>query len=301
MRIGFKGLALIIVIIGFMAADGYGQDKLEVETLQYDVERAELIKPVLKLQESYQKQLEKLRADVRASGSLKKTTAVDAEIQGFRSGDSPSPGDGFPELRRLQRIYASEARERHAKAARGLPVLIDDYRERLGDLQKEFTRANQLEEARKVKEALSKIDLTLGVSVPGDPVLALAVPAIVVPLDPTSLFQKGKTIFTNRDFSWGTIPKKFDGWRVSMQAGGNTAGSGYKVKTAGFVYSVIGTKSRDDFQKEGWKKIGELHGGKDGEWDYLVMEKIHEPGDYLINGKGWFATRILLPPSSPGK
>ena len=297
----------MIVLLMYAVGAATGQDQssaeLDAERLRYDVERAKMIKPIRDLEGSYESQLKALREQVKASGSLEKTKAVDAEIKGFRDGSAPVAPNDFPDLRRLKRIYVTELNKRHGAALRALPALVAAHKAELEKLQKTLTQRDQLEQAESVKQALGKVDDTLGITVPKLVTAGSAGGrfAVVQVQGDTMPFQEGQKQVTNRDFVWRKIPDEYQDWVMTMNAGGSVSDSEIEVKNPGLVYVVIGPRFEQEFRNNGWKKIEKIYGGPGGKQDYLVLSKPFEQGTHRISGRGWFNTRILLPPSSQEK
>ncbi len=124
---------------------------------RYEVACAELIKPYQELQNKYEDNLEQLLDTVTRAGALEKVLAVRAEIEGFREGKTEPAGAEFPELPRLQGIFARAGAERLAAMEAQAAPLTEDHQKRLGALVKELTRQQRLEEALAVNRALGEV------------------------------------------------------------------------------------------------------------------------------------------------
>jgi len=137
------------------------QERPTVESLklEFDVERAELRKPIQELQTKYEQQLGKLLEEVTSAGELERTLAVKAEIEGYKEGKTKPAGDGFPELKRLQGIYADVHAQRTAMMKKELGNVVTAYRAKLLALQKELTKERKIEDALAVKAVIDGINL----------------------------------------------------------------------------------------------------------------------------------------------
>jgi hypothetical protein len=94
--------------------------------------------------------------------------------------------------------------------------------------------------------------------------------------------QKVSTIYSNRDYKWGTIPKELDGYSYSQGTMRDLKDIEFNVKTSGIVYCAFSTFK--DLHKDkmktliadGWKKCSFSMTNTDS---YLVFSK------YLDKGK----------------
>lgn len=293
---------MISVLIALGPLCGHAQDNsiktptLKELELEYNVSRSTIIKPIRNLQASYQSQLEKLREEMKTAGNLERILAIDKELKNFRNEKTKQTELGFQKLNRLQTIYTREAIQRSALAKKKLPIVVADHKRRLQSLQKELARQDKLKEAIEVKEALANVDETLGIYVPSaSDKLSPQIPAVVEWSGKTKPFAEGELQFTNRGYVWTDVPKKYQKWKISMQAGGSQIDSKIKVKTRGLVYIVVDPTVEKEFNSNGWKSIEVLKGGGRGVQEYIMVEKVFKTGRYTISGEGWLTTRILLP------
>lgn len=300
LRFWFAIAALIWIQTGSAQLKLPDNATLDSLNLEYDVTRENLAKPIRDLQGKYQSQLEMLRDKMKAAGELDKTLSINKVLEDFREKPTKFAGNDFPELRRLQSIYSDQASRLHALASLGLPKLVEAHKAKLEMLQKQLTQQNELVEATKAKEVLAKLDETLGIILPkfADKE-APTTPAEVVYSGEKEPFKVGALQFSNRSYVWTKIPEKFLGWKMSMQDGGSEVDSRFRVKTRGLVYAVIDPNVEVHFHMDGWKTIELPVGGRGGGQKYIVVEKAFEPGNHKLSGKGWFTTRVLLPPPPP--
>lgn len=132
--------------------------------------------PVSELKKSYADSLEKLMAEVTASGDLEKVIAIKAELDFLVGKEGPRPDAGFPEFQRLRRIYDEQFGLRVAERDAKLEPLRAAYQQKLSALQVELTRAQRIDEALLVKSEAEKVAKGAPVpektAVPGSPVNA---------------------------------------------------------------------------------------------------------------------------------
>ncbi|MCB1062340.1 MAG: hypothetical protein KDN20_05375 [Verrucomicrobiae bacterium] len=144
---------------------------LDSLTLEFDVHRAELMKPIAELKQIYQEKLNELLDEVTAAGDLKKALAVKAEITDFASKGRTVVDEGaFPELKRLEEILVEAQAQRVNEVNEKMVPLIEVYQAKLKFLQKRLTQEKKLEEAVRVQSVLEKVEA--GISLPDLPALA---------------------------------------------------------------------------------------------------------------------------------
>lgn len=153
--------ALAIALLFGVVSFGQTQElpTLNSLKLEFDVKRAELQKPIQELQTKYEEQLNQLLERVTGAGELENAIAVKAEIEGYKDGKSKPAGDDFPELKRLQGIYADAHAQRVATINKNLGPVVEDYKAKLLALQKALTKEKRLEEALAVKAVIDGIKI----------------------------------------------------------------------------------------------------------------------------------------------
>ena len=150
-------VAILSASVGFLSLESRGQDQekeprtLGSLKLEFDIERAELLKPQRELEKAYEAQLSEILKNVTKAGDLEKAIAVRNELNGFKEGKSVAAGDDFPVLKRVQTIYAKEVEKRKVAMNRDLVGVVKAHKERLLELQKRLTQENKLDEALEVK------------------------------------------------------------------------------------------------------------------------------------------------------
>lgn len=273
---------------------------LEGLKLEYDVARAELAKPIRELQGLYQEQLIQLRDEIKASGDLDKTLAVQKELDTFRDGITAPAGKEIPKLRDLQSIYLKEFSRRFELANRKLPEVVKAHQASLDLLQRRLTTQGKLEDAIKVKTAMGEMDKTLGdISTLAAGKSGSSELAEIEWDGLTSPFEVGALQFPNRDNVWLEVPGKYKGWRMSMPAADSKGPPEVQLKTAGLVYAVMFSTYEESFQKEGWETIETLLGSGSGRQEYKLMRKEFKRGKQTLPSAGsFFGTRLVLPPPS---
>ena len=100
-------------------------DNATLRSLQfeYDVYRAELLKPLKELQKKYDTNLQRLLEKHTKAGELQAVLAVKNEIEGYKEGKSTSADKAkFPELHRLQSIYKETAVKHQAEFDEKVPA-----------------------------------------------------------------------------------------------------------------------------------------------------------------------------------
>ena len=126
----------------------------------FRTQQDEISAEVRDLERLYEENLRKLEASSIKDGELKRLLAVQAELEGFRTGSSPEADGSLPEFQRLQSIY----RETHADRLKAAHLKIDSvagsYREQLQALEASFTRQEKIEEALKVSEAIKDLEVS---------------------------------------------------------------------------------------------------------------------------------------------
>ncbi len=266
--------------------------------LEFQIAQQKLLEPLKNLQESYEVQLGKLLESTAAKGQLDRTLLVRKELEVFRKGEQVA-SDSFPDLQRLQRLYARNALERIGEANYALKDLSKTYRSRLESMQKFYTEGLNLDEAVKVKNALAMIPASFQVPVPGyTPPEESTQPARIQWKGETVELKVDARMFTNRDYRWVEVPEKYQDWRMAMRAGGSSSDTVIQVEAPGLVYVLVSTGGQGDFEKDGWILTDTFRGGIQGKNDFLLMRKSLEAGQHTIPAATFFATRIVLPPGS---
>ena len=130
--------------------------------LRFDVDRAELLKPLRDLDAKYEEQLNQLMDQVTETGNLKQALAVKAELENYKTGSIPANGDEFPGLKRLQEVYSAAKIQRMQTMNEGLAPLYTSHRQRLVALQKRLTQEKKLDEAVQVQTELKKLSALSG-------------------------------------------------------------------------------------------------------------------------------------------
>ena len=135
--------------------------------LEFDVQRAEVIKPVMQLRESYEDRLKELLKEVTKTGDLEKALAVQNELTNYQSTDASADADNealFSELKRLREIFLKSQAQRLNKVNEKLVPLAKAYKANLSALQKQLTKDNKLEEAIAVQTARKEVKETLSLA-----------------------------------------------------------------------------------------------------------------------------------------
>ena len=153
------------VAIAQQTAPGAGSVKLPgnatLRSLQfeYDVYRAELLKPLKELQKKYDTNLQRLLEKHTKAGELQAVLAVKNEIEGYKEGKStPADKAKFPELHRLQSIYKETAVKHQAEFDEKVPPVTTAHKARLQALQRRLTQQSKIEDALEVAEALKGLE-----------------------------------------------------------------------------------------------------------------------------------------------
>ncbi len=131
--------------LGDIATDQ--QKPLNKLKLEFDIERAELMKPLAELDQLYRAQLEKLRLEAQGRGRLAQVIAVQAELAKLGEPAPEEAGEDFSDLAKARSIYGKARREREDALHRGLLALITKQRPLLVELRTAQTRQNQLDAA----------------------------------------------------------------------------------------------------------------------------------------------------------
>ncbi len=155
------GLLLVIGLLVSGAADAQDApapaSPLNRLKLEFDIDRAELTKPLKELDGLYREQLERLRLDAQSRGRLEEVIAVQAELAALEGGGFDERGEDFPDLTKARSIYGKARGEREAAMRQGLLLLIERQREQLLALRTAQTQENRLEEAVRTDQALSDL------------------------------------------------------------------------------------------------------------------------------------------------
>lgn len=162
-------LAVLLIAISD-AALSHGQgDATETKSLEelrnafHEAEEA-LQDPIRGLQSGYEEQLSSLMAATMERGHLEQVLAVKKELAEYKQAKPVAPADGFPELKRLQGIYAEALAQRQAGIARSHAQLVTGYKSQLLTVQTELTKKGLLEEALKIKAEIDNLPVAPRVS-----------------------------------------------------------------------------------------------------------------------------------------
>jgi hypothetical protein len=152
----FVSVFVAAVLLHFPAAAQ--QADLATLTQVYEESKAELLKPVTDFQALYAGNLEKLLAEATSAGDLEQVLAVKAELEGFRTGETPEAEERHARLKQLQGVYRQTLPQRLAQANEALAPLAASYRAKLEELQVALTRQEKIAEALQVKAALEALE-----------------------------------------------------------------------------------------------------------------------------------------------
>ncbi|MCB1065300.1 MAG: SUMF1/EgtB/PvdO family nonheme iron enzyme [Verrucomicrobiae bacterium] len=135
-------------------AAGFADEPEPLKNLRFEVEvtLAEKRKPLDLFDEQYRSQLRELEEQMQMAGELKKLLAVREELKKFGSGNA----EGFRELGRLQEIYRTERQKIGERCLEAERLVITDYRKKLTELQKTFTKEGKIEDALAVSAEIER-------------------------------------------------------------------------------------------------------------------------------------------------
>ena len=115
-----------------------------------------LDEPLRDFREKYKTSLAKLRDSKQESGDLEQMLLVTKEIEGLTEGKQEVSKEAFPELQRLQLIYANGVAEIESTKQEQSLTLIRSYLLKLDGLKVSLTKTKQIEEAVHVLEEMKK-------------------------------------------------------------------------------------------------------------------------------------------------
>lgn len=125
--------------------------------LEFDIVRAELLKPVSELDDLYGAQLEKLRLDSQSRGRLEEVLAIRSESARLEGGAPDPKAVDFPELVRLREIYQKTKSDRLRVMNRALLPAIAKQKTQLEALRTTQTRENRIDEAISTQKELDRL------------------------------------------------------------------------------------------------------------------------------------------------
>ncbi|MBL9157466.1 MAG: hypothetical protein JNJ70_08340 [Verrucomicrobiales bacterium] len=125
--------------------------------LEFDIVRAELLKPVSELDDLYGAQLEKLRLDSQSRGRLEEVLAIRSESARLEGGAPDPKAVDFPELVRLREIYQKTKSDRLRVMNRALLPAIAKQKTQLEALRTIQTRENRIDEAISTQKELDRL------------------------------------------------------------------------------------------------------------------------------------------------
>lgn len=115
--------------------------------LEFDIVRAELLKPVTELDDLYGAQLEKLRLESQSRGNLEEVVAARSESARLGGAEPDPKAVDFPELIRLREIYQKAKSDRVRAMNRALLPALEKHQALLEALRTTQTRENRIDEA----------------------------------------------------------------------------------------------------------------------------------------------------------
>ncbi|MDF1814449.1 MAG: SUMF1/EgtB/PvdO family nonheme iron enzyme [Verrucomicrobiales bacterium] len=117
-------------------------------SLQFEVEVAELQKPVKQLNRQYRGYLEKQKTAFRNAGDLEAMLAVEEEMKTFNSAGPEEDFSSYPELKRLQQIYRNQRSALDEKNRAAKLELIRKYQNTFSELTAVWTKEGEIEGAK---------------------------------------------------------------------------------------------------------------------------------------------------------
>lgn len=145
-------LLLSLFLFFCLPLRGAGQEEPPLESasllgFRFDVQMAEIDKPLYELQAKYRDYLEKQKAAYEAEGNLQGVVAVENEMESFEDA-STSALSPLPELKRLQEIYRQQSGDHEKNALESKLELVRSFSAKAGDTIEQFTRDGRIDDAR---------------------------------------------------------------------------------------------------------------------------------------------------------
>lgn len=153
----FTAILCALSVIPAPAQTTTAPPTLNALKLEFDIVRAELLKPVSQLDDLYGAQLEKLRLDSQSRGQLEEVVAIRSESARLQGGAADPKAVDFPGLVRLREIYQKSKSDRLRAMNRALLPAIEKQKTLLEALRITRTRENRIDEAIATQKELDQI------------------------------------------------------------------------------------------------------------------------------------------------